>query len=104
MKRTSFIMKLLPGKELVYQQRHDGLWPELQTLLKAAGISDYSISLDTETNILFARMDITDEQQLSSLANEPVMKKWWQYMKDIMETNEDGSPVTIPLKEVFYLP
>ena len=22
-----------------------------------------------------------------------VMKKWWKYMKDIMETNEDNSPV-----------
>ncbi|MFX7845269.1 L-rhamnose mutarotase [Acinetobacter baumannii] len=32
------------------------------------------------------------------------MKKWWHYMKDIMETNSDESPVSIPLKEVFYLP
>jgi L-rhamnose mutarotase len=104
MKRISFTMKLLPGNELVYQQRHEALWPELQTLLKSAGISNYSISLDRETHLLFARMDIIDQQQLASLANEPVMKKWWQYMKDIMETNEDGSPVTLPLKEVFYLP
>jgi L-rhamnose mutarotase len=32
------------------------------------------------------------------------MKKWWSYMKDIMEINEDNSPVVISLKEVFYLP
>jgi len=25
-------------------------------------------------------------------------------MKDIMETNPDNSPVSVPLKEVFYLP
>jgi L-rhamnose mutarotase len=31
------------------------------------------------------------------------MKKWWAYMKDIMETNADNSPVSIPLKGVFYL-
>ena len=31
------------------------------------------------------------------------MQKWWKYMEDIMETNHDNSPVSIPLKEVFYL-
>jgi len=40
---------------------------------------------------------------LDDLSNHPVMKKWWNYMKDIMETNEDNSPVSIPLEEVFYL-
>ncbi|MEI6088794.1 MAG: L-rhamnose mutarotase, partial [Bacteroidota bacterium] len=34
----------------------------------------------------------------------PVMQQWWLYMGDIMETNSDHSPVSIPLKEVFYLP
>jgi L-rhamnose mutarotase len=31
------------------------------------------------------------------------MKKWWAYMKDIMETNADNSPLSIPLKNVFDL-
>ena len=31
------------------------------------------------------------------------IKKWWKYMADIMETNPDNSPVSIPLEEVFYL-
>ena len=57
-----------------------------------------------KTNNLFAYLTIDDSKKLEELANEPVMKKWWTYMKDIMETNEDDSPVTIPLKEVFYLP
>ena len=104
MKRIAFSMKLLPGNEVVYEQRHQAIWPELKTLLQSAGISNYSISLDSSTNVLFARMDIFDEENLLSLACEPLMKKWWAFMRDIMETNEDGSPVTIPLKEVFYLP
>jgi L-rhamnose mutarotase len=32
------------------------------------------------------------------------MQKWWYFMKDIMETNADNSPTSIPLEEVFYLP
>jgi L-rhamnose mutarotase len=97
-------MKLFEGCGAEYKRRHDALWPELQALLKEAGINDYSIFLDEETNILFGYLTIDDQEKLDDLPSQPVMKKWWAYMKDIMETNEDNSPVNIPLKEVFYLP
>lgn len=32
-----------------------------------------------------------------------IVQKWWAYMADIMETNPDNSPVSIPLPELFYL-
>ena len=103
MQRVAFKMKLFRGCEEEYRRRHDTLWPELETLLKQAGIKDYSIFLDEETNILFGYFTVKDETQLDELPKHAVMKKWWAYMKDIMETNEDNSPVNIPLKEVFYL-
>ncbi len=96
-------MKLFKGYEAEYRKRHDALWPELGTLLKDAGIKEYSIFLDEETNILFGYLTIDDKTKLDELPKHPVMKKWWAYMKDIMETNEDNSPVNMPLKEVFYL-
>ena len=104
MERIVFKMKLFKGYEEEYRRRHEALWPELQLLLKQAGIENYSIFLNEETNILFAYLTISDKTKLDNLTNEPVMKKWWAYMKDIMETNDDNSPVNIPLKEVFYLP
>jgi L-rhamnose mutarotase len=48
-------------------------------------------------------MIVEDPALLEELRLHPVMKKWWTYMKDIMETHEDHSPVSIPLKEVFSL-
>ena len=104
MSRVAFRMKLFKGCEEEYKRRHDELWPELETLLKGAGIKDYSIFLDDETHILFGYLTIDDAVKLDALPQHPVMQKWWAYMKDIMETNEDNSPVNIPLKEVFYLP
>jgi L-rhamnose mutarotase len=71
--------------------------------LKDTGISEYSIFLDENTNDLFGFMKVDDNRKLRDLKNETVMLKWWQYMKDIMETKPDGSPQNIPLKEVFYL-
>lgn len=97
-------MKLFKGREDEYKKRHDAIWPELETLLKKTGVKDYSIFLDEETNILFGYLTIDDKTKLDELPRHPVMKKWWAYMKDIMETNEDNSPVNINLKEVFYLP
>jgi L-rhamnose mutarotase len=96
-------MKLYKGKEEEYRKRHDAIWPELKSLLKETGVEDYSIFLDEETNILFGILKVEDKLKLDELPGHPVMKKWWAYMKDIMESNPDNSPVSVPLKEVFYL-
>jgi L-rhamnose mutarotase len=96
-------MKLLPGFEAEYKKRHEEIWPELATLLKEAGIHEYSIFLDKENN-LFAFMKVENEAATNNLPDYPVMKKWWNFMKDIMETNADNSPESFPLEEVFYLP
>jgi len=104
MERVAFKMKLFAGKEEEYKKRHDALWPELKTLLKETGVEDYSIFLDEETNILFGVLKIDKKLLLDELPGHPVMKKWWAYMKDIMESSPDNSPVSVPLKEVFYLP
>ncbi|SDL50436.1 L-rhamnose mutarotase [Catalinimonas alkaloidigena] len=103
MQRVAFKMKLFPGHEAEYRRRHDALWPELAQLLKETGIEDYSIFLDSETNTLFGTYKLRPDHTADELPNHPVMKKWWAYMKDLMETNPDQSPVSVPLPEVFYL-
>lgn len=101
--RVGFKMQLHKGKEAEYKKRHDEIWPELAGLLKSSGISEYSIFLENATGSLFGILTVQDAFELDSLPNHPVMQKWWAYMADIMETNPDNSPVSIPLKEVFYL-
>lgn len=104
MKRLAVKMQLHKGYEAEYKKRHDEIWPELSALLKETGVSDYYIFLDETTNSLFGTLIISDEQKFTDLPSHPVMQKWWAYMKDIMESNADNSPVSTPLKEVFYLP
>ena len=104
MKRLAFKMKLNPGQEATYRKRHDEIWPELVELLKDSGISGYSIFLDQPTLTLFGFLSTHNPDAFAQLPQSPVMQRWWQYMKDIMETNPDGSPVALPLDEVFYLP
>jgi L-rhamnose mutarotase len=102
-KRYAFKMFLKPGFKEEYKRRHDAIWPELKALIKSSGVFDYSIFLDEETNTLFAVQKQEGDQSSQDLGNNPVMQKWWAYMSDIMETNVDNSPVSIPMEEVFYL-
>jgi len=103
MEVLAFKMKLIPGNADEYKKRHDLIWPELKSLLKVHGISDYSIFLDEESDILFGKMTVENTSSLKSLPEFSVMKKWWAFMKDIMITNDDNSPVSIPLKQVFFM-
>ena len=102
--RHAFKMYLNPGMEAEYIRRHDAIWPELSALLKAAGVSNYSIHLDPETGVLFGYLEHRPDDTMAELPRDPVMQKWWAYMGDSMRTNPDGSPVSVDLIETFYLP
>jgi L-rhamnose mutarotase len=103
MKRYAFKMKLKPGFKNEYKKRHDEIWPELKKLLENAGIRDYSIFLDEETNTLFAVQKVVGESGSQDLGQTAIVQKWWAYMADIMDTNPDNSPVSVALEEVFHM-
>ncbi|GAA4308953.1 L-rhamnose mutarotase [Compostibacter hankyongensis] len=103
MTRIAFTMKLNPGCRDEYIRRHDALWPELKALLKRKGIGNYSIFLDEERNILFGIQELQEGAETGNIGDEPVMKKWWAHMADIMETNPDNSPASVSLTEVFHM-
>ncbi len=103
MTRQAFKMFLKPGFEAEYEKRHNAIWPELKKLLQDAGVCDYSIFWDKDTNILFAVQKNTGEGGSQDLGSTEIVKRWWAYMADIMETNPDNSPISIPLPEVFYM-
>jgi L-rhamnose mutarotase len=103
MQKIAFLMKLKPGFEEEYKKRHDEIWPELSAALTEAGVSDYSIYLDRATGILFAVQKRTGNNTADDLPNLPIVKKWWAYMADIMDTNADNSPVSSSLECVFHM-
>jgi L-rhamnose mutarotase len=103
MEKFAFTMRLKSGQAEEYRRRHDDIWPELLALLKSAGISDYSIHLDRETQVLFAVLWREGEQRMQGLSIDPLMRRWWAHMADIMETNPDGSPAVVPLETVFHM-
>ena len=103
MEEVAFTMKLKPGNEAEYLRRHDEIWPELSAALTAAGVRDYSIFLDRASGMLFAVQKRADGHTASELPSLPIVKRWWAYMADLMDTNPDNSPVEKPLERVFHM-
>lgn len=100
--RYAFIMYLNPGMEAEYKQRHEEIWPELTEILTAAGVTNYSIHLHVETGHLFAYMERSKSFDGDALKAHPVMRRWWDAMRDLMRTHPDGEPVAIDLAPMFY--
>ena len=104
MERYAWKAKLKEGKRAEYQRRHDEIWPEMKELLKSAGLCNYSIwnvgddlfgYYECEKGIAFA----TEVQ-----AKSPIVERWNQYMKDVMEMELDPETGAQPhLTEMFYL-
>jgi len=101
--RKAFVMSVNPGMEEEYRKRHNPIWPELEKVLKDHGVHNYSIFLHPETRQLFAYVEIEDEARWDAIAQTPECRRWWAYMKDIMPSNPDNSPVALDLVEVFHL-
>ena len=99
---VAFTMQLKPGVEAEYERRHDEIWPELSAALTEAGVYDYAIFLEKETGKLFAVQKRTENHSADDLKDQEIVKRWWAYMADLMETHADNAPVSHPLQPVFY--
>ena len=96
-------MFLNPSRAAEYQRRHDAIWPELVAVLHDAGVSDYSIFLDEQTNVLFAVLKRRADHTMDALPQHPAMRRWWAHMADLMRTHPDGEPLVEPLPCLFHL-
>ncbi|WP_035339569.1 MULTISPECIES: L-rhamnose mutarotase [Dickeya] len=103
MLRKAFVMQVFPDCHDEYQRRHNPIWPELESVLKAHGAHHYSIFLDPERHLLFGYVEIESEERWNAIAQTDVCQRWWRYMKEVMPANTDNSPVSTELKPVFWL-
>ncbi len=103
MEKYAFTMQLRPGHEAEYKKRHDSIWPELITVFKQAGILDYSIHFDQQTGTLFALLTRDKIHRVDELSQDPIVQKWWSYLADIIETEDNNTPVIRQLEQMFSM-
>jgi L-rhamnose mutarotase len=103
MERIGFVMRLLPGAEAEYRQRHAEVWPDMLDELRAAGARNYSIFLRGDD--LFGYLEVEDLRRFQeSLAASEINARWQADMGSLID------PLTDPatgfhqrLDEVFHL-
>jgi len=96
--RIAWMMKLKPGNEAIYKQKHDEIWPEMLAAMARDGVRTFSIyrnGLD-----LFAYMERDTAPDADSKPSD-LTWRWWEMMAPYMETNPDFSPVQYPVEEMF---
>jgi len=96
--RRAWTMTLKPGNEALYKKRHDEIWPELQDMMQELGIKTFAIYRRGLTLFAYQERDASIPEPDTP---PPIAWKWWESMAPLMETNDDTSPVTVPLEEVF---
>jgi L-rhamnose mutarotase len=101
--RKFFVMQLNRGAEEEYRQRHNPIWKELEEVLLAHGVHNYSIALLSETGQLFAYAEIEDQARWNAIAQTAACRRWWDHMADLMQVNPDQSPRATELQEMFHL-
>lgn len=101
--RRAFRMSVHPDRQAEYERRHNPIWQDLEQVLRTHGVRSYSIYLDPETNDLFAYVELESEERWKAIASTEVCQRWWAFMREIMPSNPDASPVSRELTEVFHL-
>lgn len=101
--RKAFLMKIHPDAHEEYERRHRPIWNDLEEVLKRQGVSNYSIFLEPDTSQLLGYAEIESEEWWAAVAETDECKRWWAFMKDIMPSNPDNSPIAADLREVFHL-
>ena len=87
-----------------YCRRHDEIWPELVEVMKKAGMKNYTVW--NIGNELFGYYECENgiDYATKVKSESPVIKKWDEYMSDILIMDKD--PVTNRnslLKKVFEM-
>lgn len=92
MEKYAWRGKIVPGMQEEYKKRHDNIWPEMKEVLANAGIVNYSIWMQGEELFGYYECEKGVEYAAKVQAGSDVVKKWDEYMKDILIMEKD--PVT----------
>lgn len=103
MERTCFTFTIKAGTEAEYRRRHDEIWPEMVTALKASGIHNYTLFLRGLEVIAYAECEPDAATAFATMAATDVDRRWSAWFEEIIDRRfaDDGSAMTVA--EVWHL-
>ena len=102
MEKYAWRAKLLEGKRNEYIKRHNEIWNEMKAVLNDAGIKNYTIWLDGNDLFGYYECEKGVEYAAKTQSESEVVKRWNEYMKDVMIMPADEETGVQPhLEKVF---
>jgi L-rhamnose mutarotase len=104
MERVGHVWRIKPGRRDDYLRMHKTIWPELERMLREAGVTGYTIYVWNET--VFSHMDVDDYDRLvQRFDGDPIGQRWEEQFAAVLDypnaDPETGWPER--LTEVWHL-
>lgn len=106
MKRYGSVIKVRKEHEAEYKRLHANPWPEIDGMIKACHIRNYSIFL--RDGYLFSYFEYVGEDyeaDMAKMAEDPKTQEWWALCKPCQEQVETASENEwwADMEEVYHL-
>jgi L-rhamnose mutarotase len=102
MEKYAWKARIVPGSLDEYKRRHDAIWDEMKQVLADAGIVNYTIWNVGDELFGYYECEKGIDFAAKTQADSPVVKKWDEYMADILIMEKDPITGAQPLlKQVF---
>ena len=96
--------RIRTGKEQEYVEAHQHVWPELEELMRGAGVMQMRIFLRGNLVFLFAEVEDRKEYE-RKMAEDPNEQRWDAWMAKLLEAPYDANEPGIfaDAKEVYTM-
>jgi L-rhamnose mutarotase len=103
--RVAQVWRAKPGKAEAYRRVHATVWPEIEQLLREAGVTKYRIY--AWGDVFFSYMEVEDYNAMVKKFNDnEAAQRWEKELEDLIEY-PDADPETgwpLILDEIWELP
>jgi L-rhamnose mutarotase len=84
MENVGHVWRVRPGRAKEYDDRHAEIWPELEAVMRRAGVRRYVIYRWGE--VVFSHLEVEDYERLVAVyGDDPVAARWEDAFSDLIE-------------------
>lgn len=104
MKRYGMVTRIKPSGYENYKKLHANPWPEVNAMIKACNIQNYSIYY--REGLMFSYFEYTGddfEADMAKMAADETTRRWWEACTPDFDPYVPGE-YWAPMEELYHLP
>ena len=102
MERVCFTFDLYEGAEAEYKRRHDEIWPELVTVIREAGLKNYSLFRRGTQIIGYVEAYPDAATAFAKVGESEYNSKWSEWFKDLIVNQATDQGGMLSFTEVWH--